>query len=267
MWDGNKPILKIEILEAVNLELLDSEINPFLVFVSGETTVQSKIGETRENRIVWTEKLSLILDPRSPISVSLFTAYDEENIILDKVIYQFSEVAAFKRNQNIWVTFAMTKKKNRNKLNIAGVLKGAIERETGNSPQLNLNVTFLHNNYLRIVNVYIDSYRILLKGHEAYTVFFAKVLRNDGEKWVKALRYSAVKDFKDDLEDIELGLKEIDFPGKTYFEFLSCVWPQLSRFDPRVIEKRKKAIQEVLNYVVKHYQNIEPTGFNILLSD
>ena len=110
MWDGNKPILKIELLEGANLEILDPEIDPIIEFSSAEESVQSKIGVKSDGRVEWKEKLSISLDPRYPLYVSIKTTKDEETITLNKVTYEFAEVSLFKRNQNIWTIFATSRK-------------------------------------------------------------------------------------------------------------------------------------------------------------
>ena len=182
MWNSDKPILKIEITEAANLQLLDSNIRPFLSFSSGTESVKSSIGTQVDEKFTWKEKLSISLDPKLPLIISLFTDCEDEEVFLDKVTYQFSELASMKKNFNTWIAFASSKKKVETKFSISGILSAGIKRESGTSPQVNISMNFLHNNYLRIVEVKIESYKIILKSKDAYTIYNAHVRRNDDSK-------------------------------------------------------------------------------------
>ncbi|OMJ71553.1 hypothetical protein SteCoe_30193 [Stentor coeruleus] len=266
MWKGDKPILRIEIQEAANLKLLDLNIQPFFIITSGDQNIKSKVGISSEDRHTWNEKLSLALDPNSSITFNLFTLQEGQEILIDKSSLPFAEICSLKKSQNTWISFSTAKKQSVG-FNISNILTTGIKRETGKSPQLNVTLIFIPNNFLRVVGANIQGYRIVLKGKDAYTVYNVHVTRNDGKTWVKQIRYSQVYAIKNELESVEHGLASIDFPGKTYFEFLSCVWPTLGRFHPENIEKRRKGIEEVLKYIVSRYKNFGADSLNNLLEN
>ena len=261
MWNGDKPILQIELHEGINLGLLNSLIKPFVVFRSGTETVQSKVGLVSNEKFVWNEKLSIVLDPLSALSISVFSAQAEQNLLVSNVEYQFFELSGLKNTQNTWISFELSCKNSLVNPDISNIISSGIKRETGNSPQINITLTFIHNNYLRITEVKVEGFRIILKSKESYTLYYVNMIRNDGKTIKKQLRFSQVYEFKSKLQNVEHRLNSIDFPGKTYLEFLACVWPQLGRFDPRVIERRRKGIEEVLQFVIKKSENI---GFETL---
>jgi hypothetical protein len=261
MWNHEKPLLKIEIYEGANLRRIDPEINPFLLFSSDTEEVKTKLATKDNENFTWHEKLFLPLNPKSEIKICLCTLIEKELVTLRTLILAFEDVANLTKPLEKWIDFTEDKESSLS-FTVTGILASGLMRTTGRAAQVHALFTFDHNNYLKIERAHVQSFKIVLKNKEVYTIYNAIITRNDGKSWVKSFRYSEIYLFKNQLQVVEHGLSSIDFPGKTYFEFLACVWPTLGRFHPSNIEKRKKAIQEFLDFLILRQRNLDSEMVN-----
>jgi hypothetical protein len=255
MWSQEKPILNIEIYEGANLLTLDPELVPMLSISSDDSEVRTKLATKDQENFIWNEKLSLVLTPKSDIFIKLCNAADK-NKVIKKIKISFNDLAESGKAVNKWLDFG-NNDDNSLSFSVTGILATGLLRHTGSAPQVRVSLNFDPNNYLRIVSAEVNSHKIILKNRQVYTVYYANIVRNDEKCWVKAFRFSEIYELKSSLEKVEHGLKQIEMYGKTYFEFLACVWPSLGRFHPSTIEKRKIGIQSFLNYIIERQRNLD----------
>ena len=255
MWSEEKPVLNIEIYEGANLLTLDSDIVPIILVASEDLEVRTKLATKDQENFIWNEKLSLVLTPKSDVFIKLCNAADK-NKLLKKVKISFNDLAESGKAVNKWIDFG-NNDDNSLSFSVTGILATGLLRHTGSAPQVRVSLNFDHNNYLRIVSAEVNAHKIILRNKEVFTVYYTNILRNDDKSWVKAFRFSEIYELKSSLEKVEHGLKQLEMSGKTYFEFLACVWPSLGRFHPTTIEKHKQAIQSFLNYIIERQRNLD----------
>ena len=256
MWDQEKPILKIEVYEAANLERIDQDIAPILGFCSDKDEVRTKVANHDSINYVWNEKLSLSLNPKCPIIIKVYSYIDKELVTLRTISIDFEEIANSTKPIDKWIDISEDKESSLS-LAVTGVLAAGLMRSTGRASQVHICFNFDDNNYLKIATAQVQSFKIVLRNKEVYTIYSTIITRNDDKSWVKSYRFSEIYDIKEQLEQVEHSLGSIEFPGKTYFEFLSCIWPSLGRFHPSNIEGRKTSIQNFLNFVILKQRNFD----------
>lgn len=256
MWDQEKPILKIEVYEAVNLERIDEDIAPVLTFSSDKDEVRTKIANHDSVNYVWNEKLSLNLNPKHPIKMKVCSMIDKELVTLRTISIDFEEIASSSNSIDKWIDIPEDKESSLS-FGVTGALAAGLMRTIGRASQVHICLTFDDNNYLKIVSAQVQSFKIVLRNKEVYTIYSTIITRNDDKTWVKSFRFSEIYDLKDQLERVEHSLRSIEFPSKTHFEFLSCIWPTLGRFHPSNMESRKTSIQNFLNFVIQKQRNLD----------
>lgn len=255
MWNEEKPILNVEIYEGAHLEILEPSVVPIIMISSEDNEVRSKVGTKNEENFIWNEKLTLPLEPRADVIFKLCTVAEHVKVI-KRALIPFEMLAENTGPINMWIDLSKNDDASVS-FSVTGVLATGLLRCARSTPQVKVTFIFDHNNYLKILSAEVNAHKIILKNREFFTLYYTSITRNDSKNWVKAFRYSDIYNMKSELEKVEHGLRNIDLPGKTYFEFLSCVWPSLGRFHPSTIEKRKKGIQEVLNYMIEKQRNLD----------
>ena len=79
------------------------------------------------------------------------------------------------------------------------------------------------------------------------------------------IRYSQVARLREELVRVIPSLRALYFPGKTYFDWLSCVFPRCSKFDEQTIARRKRGIEEFMNAILENVMEIHSDSLNSLL--
>lgn len=252
------PYVSIGIVEAFGLsEISDgSTASPSVQIQIGNYKVTtSPAKRLHGDRCYWGDTHDIDIQEGQPVVIALYS----NNACLACLKVDFSRIENFEEKHDFWLrltnqrmSFSHFKWREDSSVIVTDQMIG---NENDLCPRLHLQLRYMDSDTLNHLKVHFESYRTLI-GRENYTEFNVKVTRQDGVSWKVKLRYSDIYKLRKEIILVLPRLSDIGFVGKTYFHWLSCVWPRKSQFDEGLIQSREKCMEEFLNATLERMSEI-----------
>lgn len=251
------PYFTIKVIEAKNLNYLTdtSSLQPFVVLKLADRSYSTNVNSDEEHPY-WGEEFEIEVDKFEPLLVRI---YDRDDYGSDTVLTSFyfhsNLFDEWKgRIEDLWVKLSPISDSISSDSEAEDFAypytEDMLAFEDEDSPMIHLQIGFMDAETLGRMKVTAGSYKTVVRGRDAYTLYEFIVSRNDGCQWAIELRYSQVRDLRNELL---LGMPELSrfpFPSRTYTDWLSFLCMRCSRFDASVIQHRKQQLENFLNHVL-----------------
>lgn len=252
----NSSIIHIEILEAKNLTDLASscKIQPYVKLKHLRRSYKTSIGSQPDSPC-WDSKFDIAVDMNSPLYIFVFDSDEEHGDMILAGLY--FPIDIFRKWQGdlaeFWIeldpicTTEMTETLEELAVPFDWSM---ISRGNSNYPMIRVRINYSDLNSLASMKVSFDTFRIVMRNRERFTVYNLTVY-SQGASWNAEVRYSQVYRLRQELLSMHSQVEKFPFPRRTYWEFLSLICGQFSRFDIQTIRARKQGLERFLNYILK----------------
>ncbi len=253
---SNSSIIHVEILEAKNLtDLADTcKIQPYVKLKHLRRSYKTPIS-TKSDCPCWDSKFDIAVDMNSPLYIFVFDSEKEHGDMILSGLY--FPIDTFRKWQGdlaeFWIELdpICTTEMTETLEELAVPFEWSmISRGNSDSPMIRVRINYSSLNSLACMKVSFDTFRIVMRNSERFTVYNLTV-HSQGASWNAEVRYSQVYRLREELMSMHSRVEKFPFPKRTYWEFLSLICGQLSRFDIETIRARKQGLERFLNYILK----------------
>ena len=269
---GNQPTVTVSVVEARRVnELTEIEfIQPYLSLQHGSAIHETGFGKAgaTSGQFHWEELVQFHLTETEPVYLMLFDhdEYGEDRCIASVSFdYNFFE----KTTADVWLHLRPPRESISTDLgpeDLATPMSPGLLGTSGDAgPLLHLVLEYQDIDSQAQLSLQITQHKNVAESSHHYTVYRAVVTRSDGHSWNVPLRYSQVRQLRQEVIQVLPALQAHPFPAKTYFDWLGVVCPGWSRFDSDRIERRKRTMEAFLNSVLERRSELESQRLTDLL--